>query len=77
MSVAKITNTPFCLRLQHFPSVLLFNYMPVYITVKYGESQANSLSRLKTRRLHRHDLENFANVSSVSKFKKPWSLEVK
>ena len=29
-------------------SVPRFNYMSVYITVKYGESQANSSSRLVT-----------------------------
>jgi hypothetical protein len=74
MRVAKIINSPLCLQLQHFPSILLFKYMPVYMTVKYGDSQANSSSRLKTRGLHGQDS---ANVASFSKFKNLGSLEGK
>ena len=42
--------------------------MPVYITVKNGESQANSLSHLETRGLRWHDS---ANLASFSKVKNP------
>ena len=50
----------------------LFNYMPVHITVKYGESQAHSSSSLKTQELRWHDS---VNVASLSRFKNSGSLE--
>ena len=48
--------------------------MPVYITVKYGEFQANSSSHLETRGLRWHDS---ANLASFSKFKNPRTMEGK
>ena len=72
MSVAKIIKLATLPLASTHSSVSAINYMPVYATAKYGESQANSSSRLKTRGLHRY---NSTNVASFSKFKNPESLE--
>ena len=48
--------------------------MPVYITVKYGESQANSSSRLETRGLQWY---GSAKLAGFNEFKNSGSLEGK